>query len=92
MKAIYQDTLLAISDHTEVVENNHYFPRKDVNLEYFTKSDKEYTCPWKGEATYYHIEVDGERLENGAWSYEDPKEKAKNIAGHMCFEPKLVEE
>ena len=92
MKAIYKDTVLVESNKTEVVEGNHYFPRDDVKMDYFSKSNKEYTCPWKGEATYYHIEVDGDRLENGAWSYEDPKEKAKQIAGHICFEPKLVTE
>lgn len=92
MKAVYKDTILAESNNTEVVEGNHYFPRDDVKMKFFKASDKEYTCPWKGEATYYHIEVDGDRLENGAWSYEDPKEKAKHIAGHICFEPKLVTE
>ncbi len=91
MKAVYQNTVLAESEGTEVVENNHYFPREDVKLEYFTKSDKEYTCPWKGEATYYHIKVGEDRLENGAWSYENPKEAAKEIAGHMCFESDLIE-
>jgi len=90
MKAIYKGTVLAESDHTEIVENNHYFPREDVKFDHFTKSDKQYTCPWKGEATYYHIDVENERLKNAAWSYEDPKEKAKNIAGHICFESKYV--
>ncbi|PXW91026.1 uncharacterized protein (DUF427 family) [Streptohalobacillus salinus] len=92
MKVIYQDVTLAESNNTEVVEGNHYFPRSDVKMDLFTKSTKEYTCPWKGEATYYHVEVNGQRLENIAWSYEDPKEKAKQIAGHICFEKKLVTE
>ncbi|WP_027109246.1 DUF427 domain-containing protein [Lacticigenium naphthae] len=89
MKAIYKDVVLAESDHTEVVEKNHYFPREDVAMEYFSESDKQYTCPWKGEATYYHIEVNDERIENGAWSYENPKDAAKNITGHICFDPKI---
>lgn len=92
MKAVYKDTVLAESDNTEVVENNHYFPREDVKMDFFTESDKEYTCPWKGEATYYHIIVGDERIANGAWSYEDPKDAAKQIAGHICFEKKYVKE
>ena len=92
MKAVYKDTVLAESDNTEVVENNHYFPREDVKMDFFTESDKEYTCPWKGEATYYHIDTGEERIENGAWSYEDPKDAAKQIAGHICFEKKYVKE
>ncbi|OJF92820.1 DUF427 domain-containing protein [Alkalibacterium sp. 20] len=92
MKAVLKDIVLAESDHTEVVEKNQYFPREDVKVEYLKKSDKQYTCPWKGEATYYHIDTGDEHMDNGAWSYEDPKEKAKNIAGHVCFEKKLVME
>lgn len=92
MKAVLNGVVLAESNHTEVVENNHYFPREDVKMDYFTKSDKEYTCPWKGEATYYHIDTGEERIENGAWSYEDPKDAAKQIAGHICFEKKYVKE
>lgn len=49
MKAVLNGVVLAESNHTEVVENNHYFPREDVKMDYFTKSDKEYTCPWKGK-------------------------------------------
>lgn len=90
MKAVYKDTVFAESNRTEIVENNHYFPREDVKMEYFTKSDKQYTCPWKGDATYYHIQVGEEQLKNAAWSYENPKEKAKNITGHLAFEKQYV--
>lgn len=90
MKAVYKDQVLAESQKTEIVENNHYFPREDVKMEHFIRSDRQYTCPWKGEATYYHIQVGEEHLENAAWSYEDPKEKARNITGHICFESKYV--
>ena len=89
MKAVFNDVVLAESTNTEVVEKNQYFPREDVKMDHFKKSDKQYTCPWKGEATYYHIEANGELMENGAWSYEEPKEKAKQIAGHICFDPKV---
>ncbi|MFO8068724.1 MAG: DUF427 domain-containing protein [Alkalibacterium sp.] len=92
MKAVFKDIVLAESDHTEVVEKNHYFPREDVKIEYLKKSGKQYTCPWKGEATYYHIVTGEERMDNGAWSYEHPKEAAKQIAGHICFEKKYVKE
>lgn len=92
MKALFNDTVLAESDQTEVVEENHYFPREDVNMNYFKKSDKEYTCPWKGEATYYNIDTGEDQMENGAWSYEDPKDAAKQITGYICFDKSLVTE
>lgn len=53
--------------------------------EYLTDSDKTYTCPWKGFANYYHIDIDGEKNENAAWSYHDPKEKAEAIRDHYAF-------
>ncbi|MCC5895572.1 MAG: DUF427 domain-containing protein [Alkalibacterium sp.] len=90
MKAVFKDVVLAESQNTEVVETNHYFPRTDVKMEYLTKSDTQYTCPWKGDATYYHIDTGDEYMEDGAWSYDTPKEAAKNIAGHICFDKKLV--
>ena len=92
MKAVYKEVVLAESERTEIVETNHYFPREDVKMDYLVKSDKPYTCPWKGEATYYHIDTGNARMENGAWSYENPKEKATHIAGHVCFEKKLVQD
>lgn len=92
MKAVYKDVVLAESHNTEVVETNHYFPRDDVKMEYLIKSDTQYTCPWKGDATYYHIVLGDERMDDGAWSYDTPKEAAKNITGHICFEKKLVSE
>lgn len=90
MKALLKDTVLADSTHTEVVESNHYFPREDVKMDYLVQSDTPYTCPWKGDATYYHIDTGSERMEDGAWSYDTPKDAAKNIAGHICFDKKLV--
>ena len=91
MRVVYKDVVLAESDRTELVENNHYFPREAVNMDLFVKSDTEYTCPWKGEATYYSIKIGDEVIRDAAWSYEDPKEKARNITGYIAFEKQFVE-
>ena len=84
-KAIWKQTILAESDHTEVVEGNQYFPPDSVNKEYFIESDYHTICPWKGNASYYHIEVDGNRNENAAWYYPEPKEAAQKIKDHFAF-------
>jgi uncharacterized protein (DUF427 family) len=42
-------------------------------------------CGWKGTASYYHVEVDGERNPDAAWYYPEPKEAAHNIRGHVAF-------
>jgi uncharacterized protein (DUF427 family) len=84
-KAIWNGTVLAQSDKYEVVEGNYYFPPDAINQEYFKDSNTHTTCPWKGQASYYTIEVDGQQNKDAAWYYPDPKEKAKNIQGYVAF-------
>lgn len=84
-KALWKNKVLAESSETVEVEGNQYFPPEAVNKEYLEESDHRSTCPWKGEAHYFHIVVDGEKNENAAWSYPQPKEKAVHITGHVAF-------
>lgn len=86
IRASIRDTTLAESDATEQVEGNHYFPRDSVAMTHLRESDTPYTCPWKGDAQYYHLVIDGDTVEDVAWSYPDPKEAAAHIAGHLAFD------
>ena len=85
MKAIWNDTVIAESDTTEVVEGNHYFPADAIRDEYFEPTDHTTRCPWKGKASYYSVVVDGERNENAAWYYPKPKDAASQIKDHVAF-------
>jgi len=85
MKAIYNGKVLAESEETIVVENNHYFPEDSLHKEYFKSSDKHTTCPWKGLASYYTIDVEGNTNPDAAWYYPEPKEAAKEIKNHVAF-------
>ncbi|MDZ7738227.1 MAG: DUF427 domain-containing protein [Bacteroidales bacterium] len=85
MKAIWNNRVIAESDKTVVVENNHYFPPKSVNSGYLVSSDTVSTCPWKGEASYYDIIIDGRVNKDAAWTYPQPKEAAKEIKEHIAF-------
>jgi uncharacterized protein (DUF427 family) len=85
-KAIWNGVVLAESDKYEVVEGNFYFPSESVKWEYLAKGDRQYTCHWKGEASYWDITVDGKTNRNAAWSYPDPKPAARNIKGSLAFE------
>jgi len=85
MKAIYNNQVLAESEETIVVENNHYFPAESINKAYFKDSSKHTTCPWKGEASYYSLEVDGKTNPDAAWYYPEPKDAAKQIKDHVAF-------
>jgi len=84
-KVSYKGTVIAESDATEVVEGNHYFPPSAVKQEYLESTDHHTTCPWKGEASYYNIVVDGETVSNGAWYYPEPKQAASQIEDHVAF-------
>jgi uncharacterized protein (DUF427 family) len=85
MKAIWNGAVLAESDNTVVVEGNHYFPAEAINKEYFQTSDTHTTCPWKGEASYYNVVVNGEVNKDAAWYYPETKDAAANIKNHVAF-------
>jgi uncharacterized protein (DUF427 family) len=85
MKAVWKGTVLAESDRTEVVENNHYFPPDTIKSEHFKPSPTHSVCPWKGTASYYTVEVNGERNPDAAWYYPTTKDAAKNIEGYVAF-------
>ena len=85
MKAVWNGKIVAESDDTVVVEGNHYFPAGAVKGEYFKESQTHSTCPWKGLASYYTLEVDGKKNPDAAWYYPTPKDAAKEISGRVAF-------
>ncbi len=85
MKAIWNGTTLAESDDTVVVEGNHYFPAESIHGEYFLDSDTHTICPWKGEASYKTIQVDGHSNPDAAWFYPAPKDAAAEIKDRFAF-------
>lgn len=85
MKAIWNHTVIAESADTIVVEGNHYFPPESLQRQFFVPSDHTSTCPWKGEASYYHVVVDGRENRDAAWYYQTPKPAAAEIAGRVAF-------
>jgi len=85
MKAMWHGATLAESGDTVMLEGNHYFPANSTNRDYFRESDNHTTCPWKGQASYYDILVDGEVNKDAAWYYPEPKDAANNIRGRIAF-------
>lgn len=85
VKAVLNGVTIAESDDTVVVEGNHYFPRSSVQQEYLVNSDTTTTCPWKGQAQYHSLVVDGENYEDAAWYYPEPSAKAAAIKDHLAF-------
>ncbi len=85
MKASWNNTLIAESNDTVVVEGNHYFPADAIRQEHFQASSKHTTCPWKGEASYFDVVVDGNVNADAAWYYPDPKPAAAEIKDRVAF-------
>lgn len=74
MKAHVNGTVIAEAPQEELVkiEGNWYFPPSSVKSEFLEKSPTPYTCPWKGECQYFSVVVDGQKLQDRAWSYPNP--------------------
>jgi uncharacterized protein (DUF427 family) len=85
MKAIWNNTLIAESDDTVLVEGNHYFPATSLNREFITFSNHKTSCPWKGQASYYSLKVNGDVNTDAVWYYADPKPEAASIKGRVAF-------
>ena len=84
-KAIWEGTVLAESNQTIEVEGNQYFPPAAVKHEFFKPNEQHTTCPWKGLASYYDIEVNGKKNPSAAWYYPEPKPAAKQIKDYVAF-------
>lgn len=61
----------------------YYLPRADVRDDVLVRSDTSTHCPFKGDATYHHVEVGGDRREDAVWSYPDPIDGAPDGLGDL---------
>ena len=84
-KAIWNNTVLAESDKTIVIEGNHYFPRAAIQPQFFQDSSTHTVCSWKGTASYFDVVVDGKVNKDAAWYYPEPKSAANEISGYVAF-------
>ena len=84
-QAIWNGKVLAESDDLVNVEGNYYFPEESLNMEYFSDSQTESHCFWKGKANYYSVKVDGKENKDAAWLYKDPMDAAAHIKNRVAF-------
>ncbi len=92
MKAVWNGTIIAEASKEDLIriEGNWYFPPELVKKEYLKESDHHTTCFWKGEASYYDIEVNGETNLGAAWYYPQPMDGAlervkKDFTNYVAF-------
>ena len=68
----------------------HYLPQKDIRLDLLRPTEHHTRCPYKGEASYWTIEVPAEngavrRSENAVWAYPAPYDEVPGLAGYYAF-------
>lgn len=63
----------------------YYVPRDDIEMSLLTPSTHKTSCPFKGEATYYNLEIENDFYDNAAWSYESPRDEVAEIKGFLAF-------
>lgn len=85
VKALWNGEIIASSDECIVVEGNQYFPPESLNMKFFKENKTHSTCPWKGEASYYNLEVNGEENSDAAWYYPKASEAASSIENYVAF-------
>ena len=86
----FNGVLVADSTRTIVLHETrappvHYFPPEDVRMDCLVRTTFETHCPFKGNASYWSLEVDGKVSENAVWSYEEPYRDAERIRGYLSF-------
>jgi uncharacterized protein (DUF427 family) len=68
-----------------------YIPRSDADMRLLRRTDHKTHCPYKGDASYYSIVVDGQVSENAVWTYENPLPGVASIKDHLAFYPNRVD-
>lgn len=84
-KAVWNGVVVAESDKILEVDDYVYFPESSVKREYLRPSSTVSTCPWKGQARYYSLMIDGQENQDAAFYYPNPKPIARKIKGHIAF-------
>ncbi|MGB3681632.1 MAG: DUF427 domain-containing protein [Rubrobacteraceae bacterium] len=90
VKVTVNGEAVAESDHPKILFETglpprYYLPPEDVNQDLLSPSETVTHCPYKGAASYWSAEINGETIEDVAWSYPDPLPEAAKAEGHYCF-------
>ena len=80
------DSKRALVMHETRLPPVFYFPRDDVHMEFLVPSDHRTNCPFKGDASYWSLDIGDRRIENAVWSYEDPYDEASTVKGYLAFD------
>ncbi len=88
---VVADTRRALILHETGLPPRPYIPPEDVRQEFLTATATHTRCPYKGEASYWSIRVNGRQAEDAVWGYLDPIADCAAIKGYFCFYPERVD-
>jgi uncharacterized protein (DUF427 family) len=88
---IVADTTRALTLREAGYRPVHYIPRADADMSLLVRTDHRSHCPYKGDASYFTVAVDGKTAENAVWSYEQPFPAMVEIKDHLAFYPSRVD-
>ena len=88
---IIADTWAALTLRETSYPAVHYIPCGDVDMTALVRSEQTTFCPYKGDASYFSITVNGKTSDNAVWSYEQPFPAMREIEGYLAFYPHRVE-
>jgi uncharacterized protein (DUF427 family) len=97
IRVVVDGRVVAASERAvRVLETSHppvyYLPPDDVRRAWLRPSGSSSHCEWKGEASYWTLDLPGRRIEDVAWSYERPAAGFEAIRGHLAFYASRVDE
>ncbi len=90
VKISFNGTVIADTQKALVLKEGplppaNYIPREDVQMARLQRTELSTHCPFKGDASYYSVVVDGQTAENAVWTYEDPIKAVAAIKNHVSF-------
>lgn len=88
---VVADSTAAMLLHETGIPPVIYLPSADLRAGALTASATTTHCPFKGDASYHHLEVDGQRHEDAVWSYPNPTEGCPPIAALVAFDPSGID-
>jgi uncharacterized protein (DUF427 family) len=88
---VVADTTRALTLKEASLRPVQYIPRDDADMSVFARSAHATHCPYKGDAAYYSLSVDGRTAENAVWTYEAPYPAMAAIKEHLAFYPDRVD-
>ncbi|BCJ56534.1 hypothetical protein Asp14428_80090 [Actinoplanes sp. NBRC 14428] len=98
MQATINGTVVADAAEPDLItiEGNYYFPPSSLTAELFSDSPTPYNCPWKGDAQYHDVSVDGTTYHDAAWSYPKPYPASfdrvgRDYSGYVAFDKTQVQ-